>query len=227
MRGRLADLTLTLGGDSMTPAPGNPGVTIEPIRTHGADKRSSQKMELSLHLGTHVDAPYHFDPSGETVERMPLEKYAGEGFLLDVRRHCSEKTPITSETLNSVGASKEALSGKIAIIYTAWAQRCFGQARYYTDGPYLDEEAAVMLHKMGITAVAIDFPIDQHQEVIDTNADTFFPVHRYLLSNGIPHIENLVNLDQLVGKRFDIWALPLRILGGDGSPARVVAQIYD
>ena len=44
MRGRLADLTLTLGGDSMTPVPGNPGVTIEPRRTHGADKRSSQKM---------------------------------------------------------------------------------------------------------------------------------------------------------------------------------------
>ena len=61
-----------------------------------------------------------------------------------------------------------------------------------------------MLHKMGINAVAIDFPIDQHQEVIDTNADTFFPVHRYLLSNGIPHIENLVNLDQLVGKRLSL-----------------------
>ena len=52
-------------------------------------------------------------------------------------------------------------------------------------------------------------------------------MHRYFLGNGVPHIENIVNLDQLVGKRFDIWALPLRILGGDGSPSRVVAQVLD
>jgi kynurenine formamidase len=47
------------------------------------------------------------------------------------------------------------------------------------------------------------------------------------LSRRIPHIENLINLDQLVGARFDIWALPLKLLGGDGSPTRAVAVVYD
>ena len=227
MRGRLVDLTLTLGGDRMTPVPGNPGVVVAPLRTHVSDKRSSQTMELSLHLGTHVDAPYHFDPNGETIERMPLERYSGEGVLIDLRRSCKEKAAISVDAIRAVGASKESVQGKVAVLYTAWAQRCFGEPRYYTDGPYLSEEAAVLLHDWKLNAVAVDFPIDHHQEVIDPSSGDFFPVHRFFLGNGVPHIENIVNLDQLVGKRFDIWALPLRIQGGDGSPSRVVAQVYD
>lgn len=227
MRGRLVDLTLMLGGDLMTPVPGNLGVTIEPIRTHGPDHRSSQKMELSLHLGTHVDAPFHFDPNGDTIERMPLERYSGEGVLIDLRRTCAEHTAISASALEEAGATKDAIKGKVAVLYTAWAQRCFGQERYYTDGPYLGEDGATLLHKMGLNAIAVDFPIDHHQETVDPTADDFFPVHRYFLGNGVPHIENIVNLDQLVGKRFDVWALPLRILGGDGSPSRVIAQVYD
>ena len=52
-----------------------------------------------------------------------------------------------------------------------------------------------------------------------------FPVHRLLLGQGIPIIENLINLDQLVGHPFELWALPIKLKGGDGGAARAVARL--
>ena len=52
-----------------------------------------------------------------------------------------------------------------------------------------------------------------------------FPVHRLLLGQNIPLIENLINLDQLVGREFELWALPLKLKSGDGTATRAVARI--
>ena len=52
-----------------------------------------------------------------------------------------------------------------------------------------------------------------------------FPVHRLHLGQNIPLIENLINLDKLVGKDFELWALPLKLQGGDGAATRAVARI--
>lgn len=108
------------------------------------------KLTLATHLGTPVDAPYHFDPDGETLENMPLERYMGPALLLDLRRVAKNRTPISVDD---------------------------------------------------------------------------FPVHRLLLGQGIPIIENLINLDQLVGHPFELWALPIKLKGGDGGAARAVARL--
>ena len=56
----LIDLTLTLGSDRISLVPGLVGVETEPIQTHETHARSNQKLCLATHIGTHVDAPYHF-----------------------------------------------------------------------------------------------------------------------------------------------------------------------
>ena len=226
MEGKLVDLTLMLGGDRMTPVPGNLGVSLDALRTHEKDHRSSQKLLMSVHLGTHVDAPYHFDPAGATLDQMPLERYAGEGICLDLRQVAREHTAMSVQDLEIAGMAERDVRDKIVVLYTAWAERVFGEPRYYTDGPYLGLDAAGKLFELGIRAVAVDFPIDHHQETLDIDAGDFFPIHRFFLGRGVPHIENIVNLDQLVGQRFDIWALPLKLLGGDGSPTRAVAVVH-
>ena len=45
------------------------------------------------------------------------------------------------------------------------------------------------------------------------------------MGQSIPLIENLINLDQLVGREFELWALPTKLKGGDGAAARAVARI--
>ena len=99
-----------------------------------------------------------------------------------------------------------------------------GGPQFYGHGPYLSTEGAAYLAECGANAVAVDFPIDKHP---DTPLSTIndFPVHRLLLGKNIPLIENLINLDKLVGKNFELWALPLKLKGGDGAATRAVARI--
>ena len=221
---QLIDLTLTLGSDRITGVPGLIGVETSPLMTHESHARSNTKLTLPTHIGTHVDAPYHFHPDGSTLEEMPLEKYMGPALLLDLRQLARSKTPISVDDLRQAGGETAALEGKIAVLFTGWAERESGAARFYSEGPYLSNEGADYLARCGVNAVAVDFPIDKHPATPQSTIHDF-PVHRLLLGQNIPLIENLINLDRLVGRNFELWALPLKIKHGDGAATRAVARI--
>ncbi|MBM3941572.1 MAG: cyclase family protein [SAR202 cluster bacterium] len=220
----LIDLTLTLGSPRVTPVPGLIGVSMEPLQTHQSHARSNTKLTLATHLGTHVDAPYHFHPGGVTVDNMPLERYMGQALLLDLRQLYRSQTPISVADLQQAGGRPEALRGQIAVLFTGWAEAESGGPRFYSQGPYLSTEGAAYLLDCGINAVAVDFPIDKHPATPQSTIRDF-PVHRLVLGRGVPIIENLINLDKLAGRRFELWALPIKLLGGDGAAARAVARI--
>ena len=220
----LIDLTLTLGSDRISLVPGLVGVEVEPIQTHASHARSNQKLCLATHIGTHVDAPYHFVDGATTIENMPLEKYTGPAILLDLRRAAKGQSPLLVSELEDAGASADSIKDKIVVLFTGWAEAESGGTRFYGHGPYLSTEGAAFLAECGANAVAVDFPIDKHPETpLSTIKD--FPVHRLLLGQNIPLIENLINLDKLVGKEFELWALPLKLKGGDGAATRAVARI--
>ena len=221
---QLIDLTLTLGSDQVTAVPGLIGVTMEPLQTHESHTRSNTKLTLATHLGTHVDAPYHFHPDGITVDNMPLNRYMGPAKLLDLRELARGQSPISIADLQRAGADAEAVRGLIAVLFTEWAARESGKPGFYSQGPYLSTEAADYLAQAQVNAVAVDFPIDKHPPTPASTIDDF-PVHRLLLGQNIPLIENLINLDQLVGREFELWALPIKLQGGDGAAARAVARI--
>ncbi|MCH8898636.1 MAG: cyclase family protein, partial [Chloroflexi bacterium] len=117
----LIDLTLTLGSDRVAPVPGLVGVSMEPLHTHETHARSNTKLTLATHLGTHVDAPYHFHPDGITVDNMPLNRYMGPAKLLDLRELAKGQSAISISDLQQAGADPEALRGQIAVLFTEWA----------------------------------------------------------------------------------------------------------
>jgi kynurenine formamidase len=220
----LVDLTLTLGSPRITPVPGLVGVSMEPLQTHQTHARSNTKLTLATHLGTHVDAPYHFHADGATVDNMPLQRYMGPALLLDLRALARGQTPIAVSDLQQAGGQPAALRGKIAVLFTGWAERESGGPRFYSQGPYLSTEGAEYLARCAVNAVAVDFPIDKHPPTPHSTIRDF-PVHRLLLGRGIPLIENLINLDKLVGRRFELWALPIKLKDGDGAATRAVARL--
>ena len=131
---------------------------------------------------------------------------------------------MTIEELTQAGANSDSVKDQIVVLFTGWAEAESGGPRFYGHGPYLGTDAASYLADCGANAVAVDFPIDKHPETpLSTIKD--FPVHRLLLGQNIPLIENLINLDKLVGKQFELWALPLKLKGGDGAATRAVARI--
>ncbi len=220
----LIDLTLTLGSDRISLVPGLVGVETESIQTHETHARSNQKLCLATHIGTHVDAPFHFVDGATTVENMPLEKYAGPAILLDLRSVSKGQEPLTIAEVTEAGANPESVKDQIVVLFTGWAEAESGGPRFYGHGPYLGTDTAGYLADCGANAVAVDFPIDKHPDTpLSTIKD--FPVHRLLLGQNIPLIENLINLDKLVGKQFELWALPLKLKGGDGAATRAVARI--
>jgi arylformamidase len=220
----LIDLTLTLGSDRISLVPGLVGVETESIQTHETHARSNQKLCLATHVGTHVDAPFHFVDGATTVENMPLEKYAGPAILLDLRSVSKGQEPLTIAEVTEAGANPESVKDQIVVLFTGWAEAESGGPRFYGHGPYLGTDTAGYLADCGANAVAVDFPIDKHPDTpLSTIKD--FPVHRLLLGQNIPLIENLINLDKLVGKQFELWALPLKLKGGDGAATRAVARI--
>ena len=221
---QLVDLTLTLGSDRVAPVPGLVGVSMEPLHTHETHARSNTKLTLATHLGTHVDAPYHFHPNGITVEDMPLDRYMGAARLLDLRELAKGQTAISIADLEQAGATLQALRGQIAVLFTGWAAQESGKPGFYSQGPYLSTEGADYLAQAQVNAVAVDFPIDKHPPTPQSTIHDF-PVHRLLLGQNIPLIENLINLERLVGLEFELWALPIKLKGGDGAAARAVARI--
>ena len=220
----LIDLTLTLGSDRVAPVPGLIGVCTEPLHTHESHARSNTKLTLATHIGTHVDAPYHFHADGTTVENMPLDRYMGLALLLDLRDVAKSLTPLSVANLQGAGGTPAAVRDKIVVLFTGWAAAESGGAGFYSQGPYLSNEGAAYLADNGVNAVSVDFPIDKHPATPQSTIHDF-PVHRLLLGRGIPLIENLINLDQLLGREFELWALPIKLKDGDGAAARAVARI--
>ena len=220
----LIDLTLTLGSERISVVPGLAGVETSPLQTHESHARSNQRLCLATHIGTHVDAPYHFVPGAATIEEMPLEKFMGPALLLDLRSVARGLEPLQTSELQAVGASPAELRDKITVLFTGWAEAESGGPRFYGQGPYLSTEGAQFLADSGVNAVAVDFPIDKLPPTPQSTIHDF-PVHRLLLGRNIPLIENLINLHLLVGREFELWALPLKLKGGDGTATRAVARI--
>lgn len=176
----LIDLTPTLGSERVSDVPGLMGVETSQSQTHESRARSNQKLCLATHIGTHVDAPYHFVEGAATVDQMPLEKHMGPAALLDLRSVARSLPPLQVSELEDCGATPEALKDKIAILFTGWAKAESGGPRFYRHGPYLSNKGADYLSKTGVNAVAVDFHIDEHPATsLSTIRD--FPVHCLLL----------------------------------------------
>ena len=77
---RLVDLTLTLGSERVSAIPGLMGVETSPLMTHESHARSNQRLCLATHIGTHVDAPYHFVPGRPRSTRCRWKNTWGQRF---------------------------------------------------------------------------------------------------------------------------------------------------
>jgi kynurenine formamidase len=176
-------------------------------------------LTLNSHVGTHIDAPRHFYPDGEAVDRLPLDLLVmREAVVLDV----SERAPgtgVTAADLDRSGA--EPGPGQIAVIKTLWTDRAWGTPEFWAETIYLDPSVGEWVTARRVAAVAMDcFPEKPFWKMTLT-PDERGANHKRWLKAGIPMIQLLTNLGSL-GPRFTMIALPLRLKGMDGSPARVV-----
>jgi kynurenine formamidase len=183
------------------------------------------------HGGTHLDAPMHFAEGRWTNSDMPLETLIGPAVVIDVGIEAAREpdyrlTPAEIETWER--AYGRIPDGAIVLLRTGWSARWPDRKAYLGDDrpgdasnlhfPAFGPEAATLLvHDRHARLLGVDTASVDHGPSRD------FPVHRIIAAANVGGLENLTNLDQLPPTGAWVVALPMKIAGGSGGPARIVA----
>lgn len=187
---------------------------IKPVGIVSRDAYNVETISALSHTGTHIDAPYHFDEKGETVDKIDLKTLVGEGYCITVKADDKHEVPLSEVK----GKWKSEYDGKIILINTGWSKKRAFTKEWLYEFPGLSMETAQFLFDHKVKLVGID------TLGLDPYVHEGFDVHHYLLKKGVVFIEDLCNLDALTeGKKYLISALPLKLYEGSGSMARVVA----
>jgi kynurenine formamidase len=219
---RLIDLTIPWGPE-VEPVPGHPRIYYVPIHHHELHGLSTAYATFSIHTGTHIDAPYHFIKDGLTMEQVPLDWLNGAAVLLDLRAVARPRQALTVEVLRAAAGDAGELRDRRVVLWTGWAQEQWNTPAFYTDNPYLSNDAARWLVDSGARTLAVDFAVDGGPP--KPPGHPRYPVHLITLGANVCLIENLVNLDQIGRRHFTLIAMPVPVKGGNGGPARVAAWV--
>ena len=184
---------------------------IKHVMTHEKNDILASALEISCHLGTHIDIPYHFLRGQPSLEKIPIEAFFGKGRVVDAPA-ADPPGEISLTVLDGVD-----LEGvDYLIIRTGWEHR-WGTPRYYQAWPFLSSELAVLLAESKLKGVGLDTPST------DPMGARF--VHDLFATAGMINVENLAHLAALPEFPFDFMVLPLKLAGAEASPVRAVALI--
>lgn len=188
--------------------PGNPAFAARPVkRIAGGDSANVTELHLGTHTGTHVDAPRHFFDDRPGVESLPLEVLIGPALVLEIN---AKGRGIRADDLPG-----EAISDCSRVLLKTANSSLWQSAEFHKDFVFLDDSGARRLLEHGVRLVGIDYlSIEQFKR-------PGAPVHRMLLDAGVLIVEGL-DLSAVAPGAYQMYCLPLDIVGGDGAPARVV-----
>jgi kynurenine formamidase len=233
MAQRIVDLTLLIEDNMLThklfqsPILGS-HVTHEVSKSLGlgesGDGFTFQTNFISTldHVGTHVDAPLHFNPEGASVDELPLDMFIGKAVCFDLT-HIKDLADIDVKDMEEAEKKAEVkVDGHIVLLNTGLHKRHYPNREVVTSNPGLTAAATHWLADRGSKLHGVEGPST------DPPNKSTFPSHRVCRDRGIAHFEWLVNLEELVGKReFMFYGVPLKIKGGSGSPVRAFAILED
>lgn len=167
------------------------------------------RLSLSLHNGTHVDAPYHYAPRGVTMDQVPLEIFIGPARVVDARG-CRT---LTANLFDDLSPSEIAVAPRILFRTDAWADPTMFPATW----PLLEPGLGRWLAERGVCLIGVDVPS------MDELKSRDLPRHQELHAAGVIILENL-NLRSAEPGVYELLALPLAVVGADASPVRAVLR---
>ncbi|HVN16140.1 MAG TPA: cyclase family protein [Anaerolineales bacterium] len=206
---RIYDISLPIS-PTLPVWPGDSPIQLEQTESMDAGAHYNiSHFSASAHVGTHVDAPHHFLNDHRAVESLPLDVLTGSCYVAQLPDDMNE---IDVETLNGVSLPE----GTTRLLFGTrnshlWAK---GETTFQTDYVAVTEDGARWLVERGIQLVGVDYlsvaPFNESE-----------PTHRVLLEAGVVVIEGL-NLSQVPRGFYELYCLPLKLVGSDGAPARAI-----
>ncbi len=210
--------------------PGDPPVEIEHVADIATDGFFLRRISMGEHSATHINAPAAFFQDGAGIESYDAGSLVAPAVVIHLA-DLPDKEEADSLTVEDV-VTWEAVHGpvpreSIVLVHTGWSKRwrdpgaymnidASGMPRY----PGIDVEAAqVLLEERGAAGLGIDSP------GVDAPGDGGYGTNRLALAQGRIVLENLANLEQMPPSGATIAIGALRLRGGSGSPATVLALL--
>ncbi|KIL46839.1 arylformamidase [Jeotgalibacillus campisalis] len=165
------------------------------------------KIESSTHMGTHIDAPFHFDQAGQKVNELSLDRYISKTAVVD----CRGKDKISAVDILPFVTDQEITSVLIKTDY--WGDRTV----FPETIPTMTEDVPGKLAEKNINLIGVDLPS------VDSIDSKELKNHLELHRHDIWILEG-IDLKDVSGGVYELIALPLKIVGADGSPVRAVLR---
>lgn len=202
------DLSLPLE-EGMPGFPGYPGYETSQLQDYESDGKVSHHVSMNTHQGTHVDAPAHFIEGGATVDQLSLELLCGPARVVDLHAHRGEE--ITADVLESAAPD---LSADRVLLLTGDVDARFYSPDFFEEAAVLTLDAADWLLEHDVKLVGNDF-LTESIRVEER------PVHHALLGEGVPVVEYLCNVEDVLAETtVEFRCLPLRLPGLEAAPVR-------
>ena len=163
-------------------------------------------VTMSLHTGTHIDAPFHFDPHGDTVDALDLDVFVGAAAVVDA-------TGLARIGRDIFAGVDFARTPRVLVRTGTWTDF----SRFPESVPTLADDVPDFLGANGVRLFGIDVPS------VDALDSKTLPIHHALAANRIAILES-VNLANVPVGEYELTALPLPFMGADASPVRAILR---
>jgi len=210
--GQIVDLTAPLNAHTRTYPTDPPFRKSWHVQIKDAGACVS-KLEFGAHTGTHVDAPLHYLEGADSVAAMSPATFFGKALAIAAPKKPGEN--ITPDDF----VNADIREGDIVLFRTGWEERSGSPQFFQDEWPGFTPEAIGLLIRKKVKAIGGDIASADSPKAIAAGA----PAHKKALQAGIPIFEALVNMREIVGRRFFFIGLPLKIENCEASPIRATA----
>lgn len=177
------------------------------LDTARGDHLTLSAIRSTVHLGAHADAPSHYGAGAPTMEQVPPERYIGPCQVVRAPASAGRRVSVADFDGCSIEAER-------VLIATGTSP---DPTTFTPDFAGLEPSLVDWLHARGVRLVGIDTPS------VDASDDQALVAHRRFLAHGMLILEGL-RLDGVPPGRYELIALPLRLVGFDASPVRAVLR---
>lgn len=206
---KIHDISLTVTPE-LPVWPGDPAVVLERVsKMEEGEHNNVSRIACGVHVGTHVDAPYHFIADGKTIEHLALDVLVGQAQVIDLP---GSVRLIGAKDLERAGIAP----GMQRVLLKTGNTRYWEQPGlpFQKDFAALAPDGAAYLVEHGVQLVGIDyFSIAPFGDSV--------PTHRALLGAEVIVLEG-IDLSRVAAGQYMLYCLPVKLGGSDGAPARAI-----
>ena len=164
------------------------------------------QFRLSVHTGSHADAPFHYDDAGAAIDAVGLQPFIGSARVISV----PDRPRIRVADLERLDLSA---TPRVLFRTGAWTDH----TTFPVTIPVMDDDVPEWLNRKGVILVGLDLPS------VDELDSKTLPLHHSLGAHGITILESL-DLSRVSDGLYELIALPLKLIGADGAPVRAVLR---